>query len=276
MRLKSLLVIFAVALLTLLAAPVPALGAEGEVILQNLRNVADLPVCNADRLGQIFMINDGSDSTDCATGGGSSLAFCSCDGSAPWVQLGTLLAISDSASLSSYVLITKAGQQSITATGAGNDITLTTSASGDDLIFAAGDALAVTTGGAAAITTTAGAITLTAGGTTQDVSLVSVDDVILTPSDDLTVSAVDVAVGASGTIALDAAGSTDELGVAENAVSVGAGVAFRLVGGSAPPVACGAGVKGTLYFDTDINKLCVCNGTNYVLANDDSTTTGCS
>ena len=45
---------------------------------------------------------------------------------------------------------------------------------------------------------------------------------------------------------------------------------------TAPPAACAAGTKGTIYFDVDINKLCICNGTNYVLANDATTTTGCS
>lgn len=253
------------ALLLALCAPAPTLAAEGEVIIQNLRTVADLPVCNADRLGQIYMISDGDDATDCSSGGSSTLVFCSCDGSAPWVQLGTLLGISDSASLSSYVLITKAGQQSITASGAGNDVTLVAA---DDVLLTPADDFVVTP--------TAGSVTLNAVGAGEDVSLVAADDVLLTPTDDLTVSAADVAVGATTTIAFDAAGSTDELGIAENSVSVGSGVAFRIVGGSAPPAACAAGTKGTVYYDTDINKMCVCNGTNYVLMNDDSTTTGCS
>lgn len=50
----------------------------------------------------------------------------------------------------------------------------------------------------------------------------------------------------------------------------------KLTGASAPPVACAAGTAGTSYFDSDIAKTCICNGTNYVLANDDTTTTGCS
>lgn len=45
---------------------------------------------------------------------------------------------------------------------------------------------------------------------------------------------------------------------------------------TAPPVACSAGKLGTTYCDSDIGKLCFCNGTNYVLQNDDTTTTGCS
>lgn len=50
----------------------------------------------------------------------------------------------------------------------------------------------------------------------------------------------------------------------------------KLTGATAPPVACAAGTAGTSYFDSDIAKTCICNGTNYVLANDDTTTTGCS
>lgn len=244
MRLKTIIGILAVALLTLYSTAPPVLAAEGQVIIQNLRKVAELPVCNADRLGQIYMISDGSDATDCATGAGSTLVFCSCDGSAPWVQLGSLLGISDSASLSSYVLITKAGQQSITATGSGNDITLTTSASGDDLIFAAGDALAVTTGGAAAITTTAGAITLTAGGTTQDVTLVSVDDVLVNPADDFVVtptagSAILNAVGAGEDVSLVAA--DDVVLTPTDALTVSAASATINAGGSTIEFSVGAG-----------------------------------
>lgn len=51
---------------------------------------------------------------------------------------------------------------------------------------------------------------------------------------------------------------------------------FKLVGAAAPLIACAAGSKGNVYYDSDINKLCVCNGTNYVLVDDATTTTGCS
>lgn len=46
--------------------------------------------------------------------------------------------------------------------------------------------------------------------------------------------------------------------------------------GTAPPVACSASTITTKYWDTDIGKVCQCNGTNYVLTTDFSTTTGCS
>lgn len=115
---------------------------------------------------------------------------------------------------------------------------------------------------------------------------------------------------ASGTAILDVGGSTDELTVTSSTVGI-AGVvtitgattvagatvidggggadevtvgtdtttilgSFILPIASAPPAACAAGTKGAVYYDSDINKLCVCNATNYVLINDDTTTTGCS
>jgi hypothetical protein len=46
--------------------------------------------------------------------------------------------------------------------------------------------------------------------------------------------------------------------------------------GSAPPVACSASTITTKYWDSDIGKVCQCNGTNYVLTTDFATTTGCS
>lgn len=54
------------------------------------------------------------------------------------------------------------------------------------------------------------------------------------------------------------------------------GTLARIVPSSAPPVACAAGTEGTIYVDSDIHKACICNATNYVLMNDDTTTTGCS
>ncbi len=320
--------------LALLATPLLAQSAL--IPEQILRIKATSLVCNANTEGKMYRVIDASSLGDCdTTGGGTVSALCLCD------NLSFVPIAVDTDLAASYVLVTKAGQQSVTASGAGNDVSLVAA---DDVIFTPTDALTATVGGAAAVTTTAGnitltaggttqdvtlvsvddiimtpaddltanptglvnitpgesfavtttagAVTLTAGGTTQDVSLVSVDDVILTPTDDLTSTAADISLSATATallsagttlslagttaIAFDAAGGTDEFGIAENAVSVSTGIAFRLVGGTAPPVACGAGVKGTLYFDTDINKLCICNGTNYVLVNDDTTATGCS
>lgn len=145
-------------------------------------------------------------------------------------------------------IASSAGAVTVTAVGATNDITLTAT---DDVVLAPTDALTGTVGGAVAVTTTAGAITLTAGGTTQDISLISVDQVIL-----------------------DGEGGADELTI--DAASTTVIGAFKLTGSSAPPVACAGGTAGTLYYDSDINKMCLCTGTNYVLIDDQSTTTGCS
>lgn len=147
-------------------------------------------------------------------------------------------------------LASSAGAITATAVGATNDVSLVAA---DDVLLTPTDALTAAVGGAAAVTTTAGAITLTAGGTTQDISLISVDQVIV-----------------------DGAGGSDELVIDDDEVLVGAEAAFRLAIASAPPVACASGTKASMYYDSDINKVCICNGTNYVLANDDSTTTGCS
>lgn len=279
---------------------------------------ADLPPCTATSPAQnrAFTVRNCVTKISCATTGTETVRLV-CDGT----EYRAINATATAVDLGDYVLITRAGAQSITATGATNDITLSTSASGDDIIAAAGDAFTVTTGGAAAITTTAGAITLTAGGTTEDASVISTDDIFLTPDDALTavaggavtltatsgtmalassagaitvtavgagnditattpddfiVAAADIVAGATTTIAFDAGGGTDELGIATDSVSVSTGIAFRIVGGAAPPVACAAGTAGTIYYDTTINKFCVCNATAYVLMNDDSTTTGCS
>lgn len=232
---------------------------QAVAVLPKISNVADLPTCSAAYFGAIASVTDGNGATDCTTGLSTTDVACECNGSA-WVARYTSVA-----DTSAYVLITKAGQQSVTASGAGNDVTLVAA---DDVILLPTDDLTVTAGNDVAISTTAGNVGITAGGTTQDITLTAVDDLILAPADALTVT------GASATI--NAAAGNVEITVGENSVAIGTGVAFRIVGGTAPPVACGAGVKGAIYFDTDVNKMCVCNGTNYVLMNDDSTTTGCS
>lgn len=208
---------------------------------------AELPPCTATAKAQnrMFLVRDCTTTVSCASTG-TEAALLVCDGT----EYRAVNATGDGVALADYVLITKAGQQSITATGAGNDVSV---ASSDDIILNPTDALTATVGGAAAVTTTAGAITLTAGGTTEDISAISVDQVIF-----------------------DGAGGADELIIDDDEVLVGAAAAFRLAIAAAPPVACASGTKASMYYDSDINKVCICNGTNYVLANDDSTTTGCS
>ena len=207
--------------------------------------VAQLGACNGTR--QVAVVTDATNATTLGTGGGSATVWVTC-ATGSWT-IAEVAAVSD---LSAYLPVsaTTAAPVVIQVSGAGNDVSLIAS---DDVILTPTDALTATVGGAAAVTTTAGAITLTAGGTTEDISLISVDQVIV-----------------------DGAGGADELVIDDDEVLVGSAAAFRLAISSASPVACASGTKASMYYDSDINKVCICNGTNYVLANDDSTTTGCS
>jgi hypothetical protein len=145
--------------------------------------------------------------------------------------------------------------------------------------------------------TTAAPIVIQNSGAGNDGSFIVIDDLILTGQDLLptfsataviTAPVTNVVASTSSTITtptltaavttgvIDAGGGTDELTVTSTSVAVGANTLFYPAKASAPPVACSGGTAGGEYYDTDINKLCRCNGTNFVLANDDSTTTGCS
>lgn len=259
--------------------------------------VTTLEPCNTSMENRVAYVTDATNATTLGAGGGSAKVWVMCV-SGTW----TVQAVAAVADLSGYVQNSEAAQVSIAATGAGNDVTVTAA---DDIILTPTDALTVAPGGNASIATTAGSVTIQAGGTTQDVTVNSVDDIILTPTDDLTANptglvnitpgesfAVTTTAGAvtltaGGTtqdislisvdqVILDGAGGADELVVDDDEVKVQAAAAFYFGGASAPPVACGAGTAGAIYFDTDIAKSCICNGTNYVLMNDDSTTTGCS
>ena len=112
-----------------------------------------------------------------------------------------------------------------------------------------------------------------ATGAGNDVTLTAADDVILADTDDTTVAGDQFAVNTT-TVVIDAGGTADEITVAAGSTTVLGTLILPIA--SAPPAACAAGTKGAVYYDSDINKLCICNATNYVLANDDSTTTGCS
>jgi hypothetical protein len=83
-----------------------------------------------------------------------------------------------------------------------------------------------------------------------------------------------IAFNPSTGLVIDAAGGADEVTIATASTTIVG--AFKLTASTAPPVACAAGTEGTVYVDSDIHKICICNATAYVLANDDSTTTGCS
>ena len=290
----------------LILAAVAAIPA-GAQLIGRTATVTTLPACNGTK--QMALVTDATNATTLGAGGGSASVWVSC-ATGSWA-IEEVAAVSD---LTGYVQDSEAAQVSIEASGAGNDVTLiaaddvlltpgddfvVTPTAGSSIINAVGagedvslvatddvlltptDALTAAVGGAVAITTTAGAIGLTAGGTTQDITLTSVDDVILSPTDDLTLNATDDTTVAgdnvsvtSTTVTLNPGGSTVELALAAGSSTFLGSLILPIA--SAPPAACASGTKGTLYYDSDINKLCLCNGTNYVLVNDDSTTTGCS
>ena len=112
-----------------------------------------------------------------------------------------------------------------------------------------------------------------ATGAGNDVTLTAADDVILAATDATTVAGDQFAVNTT-TVVIDAGGTADEITVAAGSTTVLGTLILPIA--SAPPAACAAGTKGAVYYDSDINKLCICNATNYVLANDDRTPTGCS
>ncbi len=262
------------------------LAKQAIAVLPKISTVAQLPACSASYFGAIASITDGNGATDCTVGLSTTDVACECNGT-NWVARYT-----GTADTAAYVLITKAGQQSVTASGAGNDVTLVAA---DDVILTPTDDLTATVGNDANISTTAGNIGITAGGTTQDITLTAVDDVVLAPTGDLTgtVGAAVAVTTTAGAITLTAGGTTQDISLVSvdqvildgeggaDEVTIDAGSTtiiggLRLTGASAPPVACAAGTGGTIYFDSDISKLCVCNGTNYVLVDDATTTTGCS
>lgn len=171
------------------------------ILFPTILTVATLPTCGSALFGAYASVTDGNGAADCTIGLSTTDVACYCNGTA-WTPVGA------SVDVSGYVLITKAGAQAITSTGAGNDMTLT---SADDLIFAAQDFLPTTTatfaaavGTNASITTTAGNITLAVGGTTQDFIVTSVDDVSWTITDDVVISAQDFLPSASATQVLTA------------------------------------------------------------------------
>lgn len=265
---------FLIALSLALASPILAANPYLNRQLGLSIGRADIPCAAAQANNMEFIVNDCASAASCATGG-TATAFILCD-SGTTVYLAGSVAVS-----SSYVPVTAAAQQTLTATGAGNDITLTAADkivadAGGDINIESATAVNVSGGGAPLLVfgEDSGAASVTSVGGVVFGS--SASTLALSASTDLTATAATVSFAPDTSFAVDVAGGTDELGIAEDSVSVSAGIAFRIVGGTAPPVACAAGVKGTLYFDTDINKMCVCNGTNYVLMNDDSTTTGCS
>lgn len=182
-----------------------------------------------------------------------------------WVLTSGAMTCQAQQSLSGYVLITTAGQQSITATGADNDVTLVAA---DDVLINPGDDFVVTP--------TAGGVVLNAVGAGEDVSLVAADDVIATATDAFTVTAASATVAATVSFAVDAAGGTDELGVAEGLVGL---MGLNIYGAATGPtelgITCDGATAGDLYFDNETElEFCFCNGTNWVKFSDATTQCG--
>lgn len=214
---------------------------------QPKRTVARLPsaACAAGNIeNQIYVVTDGDTVIDCTSGGGTVAALCVCDDGvfAP-------LAGADATDLTAYVLKTLAGQQSITATGAGNDITLSTLASGDDIIVQAGDDISLESGAAGA--------TAVIGATSAG---------LFSPDGDTEVSAED------GQIRLYVQDGDIGLIIDDNGIIVKE--MLRIHRDTTPPATCDGTTEGGLYLDSDTHLLCVCNGTGWVQVADG--TTGCS
>lgn len=207
--------------------------------------VSQLPACNGTR--QVAVVTDATNATTLGAGGGSATVWVTC-ASGSWA-IATIAAVAD---LSAYLPVsgTTAAPIVIQNSGAGNDLSLIAI---DDVIVTAADFLP-TLSGTAVVTA-------------------PVTNIVAATSSTVTTPTLTAAVT---TGVIDAGGGTDELTVTSTSVAVGANSLFYPAKASAPPVACSGGTAGGEYYDTDINKLCRCNGTNFVLANDDSTTTGCS
>lgn len=255
----------------LILAAVAAIPA-GAQLIGRTATVTTLPACNGTK--QMALVTDATNATTLGAGGGSASVWVSC-ATGSWA-IEEVAAVSD---LSGYVQDSEDAAVSITATGAGHDVSLIAA---DDVFLTPTDALTAVAGGNTTITSTAGtvaiassagAVTVTATGATNDVTLTATDDVILAATDDTTVAGDNVSV-TSTTVTLNPGGSTVELALAAGSSTFLGSLILPIA--SAPPAACASGTKGTIYYDSDINKLCLCNGTNYVLVNDDSTTTGCS
>jgi len=230
----------------LLAAALAAFAsvASAQVIGKTM-TVAGLPVCNSPK--NFGLVTDATNATTLGAGGGSAHVWVTC-ASGSWA-IAEVAAVSD---LSAYLPVsgTTAAPIVIQNSGAGNDGSFIVI---DDLILTGQDLLP--TFSATAVITA------------------PVTNVVASTSSTITTPTLTAAVT---TGVIDAGGGTDELTVTSTSVAVGANTLFYPAKASAPPVACSGGTAGGEYYDTDINKLCRCNGTNFVLANDDSTTTGCS
>jgi len=138
---------------------------------------------------------------------------------------------------------------------------------GDKLIVASGGELEVQSGGTVDMQSGA-----TIGATAATITTLTATTGTIT---NLTATTGTIATVAHATsIGVDAAGGTDEVTITDDKVAVSDEALFYTATASAPPAACAAGTAGALYYDTDVNELCVCNATNWLKISDMST--GCS
>lgn len=119
---RQLVSLFSLLAMALVAQPSAAAGGPHSYQRKIPRTLAAFPTCGDLNDGDLVIVTDASSDADCdAIPEANPLnwvsALCVCDG-------GARRAVYTAPDLSAYVPVTKAGPQSITATGADNDITL--------------------------------------------------------------------------------------------------------------------------------------------------------
>lgn len=123
--------------------------------------------------------------------------------------------------------------------------------------------------------TTAGASTITSTGATTEAVVLTMtageESAGWTITTDAT-GGTTGSLGINGAALTYAANGSTVLTYSNSTFSFTNGV--QAVGTATPPVACSAGTAGTIYYDSDVNELCVCNASGYVQIDD--MTTGCS
>lgn len=245
---KKLITAFAILALTL------STGAFAQV----KRTVAKLPTaaCTAGNIeNNLFIVTDGDDASDCTSGGGTAAALCICDGGV-FVPVSSVIA----GDLSAYVPVTKAGQQTITATGVDNDITLT-----------APDTIVLSIAGLSSLVASSGGdnfALFTSGATNSELNISAGND-----ADGLDTAALSLySEDDAATFTMELSNTGPKLSAEQSTGLVTVSRAgFRISPTAAPTVACAGGTEGTLYLDSDTHLLCVCNGTGYVQVADGST-----
>lgn len=250
--------IIALALAALALSPHLARGQSLLIPEQILRIKAANLVCNAANDGKLYRAFDQSAADDCdTTGGGTVSALCLCD------NLSFVPLVTTATDLAAYVPVTKAGQQALTATGAGNDIKLT-----------AADTIVLSIAGLSSLVASSGGdnfVLFTSGATNSELNISAGND-----ADGLDTAALSLySEDDAATFTMELSNTGPKLSAEQSTGLVTVSRAgFRISPTAAPTVACAGGTEGTLYLDSDTHLLCVCNGTGYVQVADG--TTACS